>query len=270
LTTAAGAVTGFANLELSVLQGVATLRLTRLAAKNALNMALKQELAEAIAVLADREDVRCLVITGQGNAFSAGGDIGEMALNVDPVASRSRLRALLSTVFIPLAELEMPTIAAVNGHAHGAGLSLALACDLILASDDAVMSCAFSRVGLIPDCGALYFLPRRVPVGIAKELIFTGRRFGAAEALAMGLVNRVVPAAELDDAAAGLAAQMAASATVALGLTKTLLARSLQLGLREMSELEAFGQAVAYSTADHLLARQAFAAKQQPAKFAGC
>lgn len=244
--------------------GVATVTLNRPDAMNALNMGLKRDLAQVVRELADDGDVRCVVFTGAGRAFSAGGDIGEMELNDTPVRSRSRLQVLLRDVFISIAEMEKPTVAAVNGHAHGAGLSLALACDLIVAADTATMSCAFSKLGLLPDCGALYFLPRRLPMSVAKELVFTGRRFSAADALEMGLVNRVVPAGELPDAVRELASGLAAAPTVALGLAKRLLDQSLQSTLPEMAQLEAFGQAVLYTTSDHLAARAAFSRKTTP------
>lgn len=254
----------YANLDIVHDSGVATVTLNRPNAMNALNMDLKLDLANVIGDLADDSSVRCVVFTGAGRSFSAGGDIGEMELNDNPVHSRSRLQVLLRDVFIPLAEMEKPTIAAVNGHAHGAGLSLALACDLILAADDAVMSCAFSKLGLLPDCGALYFLPRRLPISMAKDLIFTGRRFTAKEALEMHLINRVVPAGELLENAQSLGRELASGPTVALGLAKRMLDQSLQSTLHEMSALEALSQAVLYTTSDHLAAREAFSSKSKP------
>jgi 2-(1,2-epoxy-1,2-dihydrophenyl)acetyl-CoA isomerase len=250
------------SYELS--EGVATITLRRVEARNALDMSLKGELAEAVERAGSDAGVRSVILTGEGGAFCAGGDIEEMVLNDTPVTSRARLRKLLADIFIPLHEMEKPTVAAVNGHAHGAGLSLAMACDLIVASEDAVMSCAFTKVGLVPDCGALYFLPRRVTMGVAKDLIFTGRRIKAAEALELGMVNRVVPAGALMEQARALAADLAAGPTVVYGMTKTLLSRSSHLGLRDLAELEAFGQAVAYSTEDHLSARGAFSSKTAP------
>ena len=141
----------YENLLVARHVGVATVTLNRPDSMNALNMGLKGELAQVVAELADDADVRCVVFTGAGRAFSAGGDISEMELNGSPVRSRSRLTVLLRDVVIPLAEMEKPTVAAINGHAHGAGLSLALACDLIVAADTAQLSCAFSKLGLLPD-----------------------------------------------------------------------------------------------------------------------
>lgn len=244
--------------------GVATITLNRPEARNALNMDIKGALADAIAWAASEPAARAVVITGAGDAFSAGGDIKEMALNDTPVTSRARLQKLLATVFVPLSLMEKPTVAAVNGAAHGAGLSLALACDIILVADDAKLSCAFTKVGLLPDCGSLYFLPRRVGVGVAKELIFTGRALSAAEAVELRLANRSVPKAELLSTAHELASSFASSATVALGLAKRLLDQSSQSTLGQMSELEALAQAVLFATDDHLAARTAFAAKEKP------
>ncbi|GAC1608905.1 MAG: enoyl-CoA hydratase [Mycobacteriales bacterium] len=244
--------------------GVATVTLNRPDARNALNMDLKRSLADTFAALADDPAVRCVVVTGAGAAFCAGGDVVEMELNDTPTHSRARLQLLLRDVFQPLAEMEKPTVAAVNGHAHGAGLSLALACDLIVAADTAVMSCAFMRIGLLPDCGALYFLPRRLPVSLVKDLVLTGRTFSAEEALEMRLINRVVPAGELRAEAQRLATQLAAGPTVALGLAKRLLDQSLHSTWSQMATLEALGQAVCYSTNDHLAARAAFAERSRP------
>lgn len=249
-------------------RGVATLVLRRPEAKNAMNMVLKRDLAAAIALLKRDDDVRAVIVTGSGDAFCAGGDIVEMELNDRPTSSRDRLRYLLEDLYIPLAEMEKPTVAAINGHAHGSGLSLAMCCDVVVASEAAVLSCAFAKVGLVPDCGALYFLPRRVGIGVAKELVFSGRRVKAPEALSLGLVDRVVPAAELAGTAAQMAQAFAAMPTRALGMAKRLLDTSTSSSLREMAELEAYAQSVAYSTSDHLAARQAFTTKA-PATYTG-
>lgn len=252
------------RIEYTVDAGVATIRLARPEARNAMDMLLKRELAAAVRAASEDPQVRAVVVTGTGGAFCAGGDIEEMTANDSPVNSRSRLRTLLADVFIPLAGMEKPTIAAVNGHAHGSGLSLALACDLMIVSEDASLSCAFAKMGLVADCGSLYFLPRRLPMPVVKELIFTGRRLTAKEAVELGLANRAVPAASLAEETQTLAREVAAMPTTALGIAKTLLARSHQLGLHDMSELEPFAAAVAYSTDDHHAARTAFAARSTP------
>lgn len=257
----------YSDLLVSHSDSVATLTLNRADAMNALNMNLKEELAAALNDISRDSEVRAVVITGNGKAFSAGGDISEMALNTSPAVSRSRLQKLLADIFIPLSNMEKPTIAAVNGHAHGAGLSLALACDMIIASENASMSCAFSKLGLLPDCGSMYFLPRRVSMNIAKELIFTGRRFSAQEALEMGLINRVVSSENLSTSVHEMATGLAAGATVAFGIAKSIINRSLESSLEQIADLEAHGQALLYTTEDHMAARTAFAAKSSPVFF---
>lgn len=254
----------YSDLELGVSNGVATITLNRIDAMNALNMSLKADLAAAVAEVAHNPEVRAVLITGNGKAFSAGGDIAEMSLNSSVTISRERLQKLLADIFIPLHNLEKPTIAAVNGHAHGAGFSLALACDLIVASESAIFSCAFSKIGLLPDCGSMYFLPRLIPLNLAKDLIFTGRRFNAEEAKQMGIVTQVFPADALLSEATKIAEGLASGPTIAFGLTKKILNQSLESSLSEIAELEAYGQATLYTTEDHLAARAAFAAKETP------
>ena len=254
----------FEDLTLAISDGVATITLNRVDAMNSLNMSLKGELTRAIAQISHDPQVRAVLITGNGKAFSAGGDIGEMALNTSVTVSRERLQKLLADIFIPLHQLEKPTIAAVNGHAHGAGLSLALACDIIVASDSAQFSCAFSKIGLLPDCGSMYFLSRIIGMNIAKELIFSGRRFSASEAKELGIVNHVYSADQLMVEANKLALEFASGPTKAFGLAKKIINRSLESTLAEIAELEAYGQATLYTTEDHKSAKEAFANKSLP------
>lgn len=244
--------------------GVGLISINRPSARNALNMEVKRALADVIVRAGDDESVRAVVLTGADGVFCSGGDIAEMALNDSPPRSRSRLAWLLAEVAVALAELEKPTVAAIEGHAHGAGLSLALACDVIITAEDAQLSCAFTAMGLVPDCGALYFLPRRLPMGIAKEVVFTGRRFSGADAVAMGLANSATAPGEALATARALAERLAAGATVALGLAKRLLEASTSSTLRELAQAEAFAQAITYSTQDHLAAREAFLNKSRP------
>lgn len=247
---------------LEIDEGVATITLNRPEAMNALNLQLKGELATTIADLAVRSDVRSVLITGAGKAFCSGGDIKEMDPDRTAVVSRQRLTKLLGEIFIPLSRMEKPVIAAVNGHAHGAGLSLALAADVIYAADSALFSLAFARLGLVPDSCALYFLPRRLAVDKAKELIFSARRFDANEAHELGLVTRVFPDGEMFDAARALAREYAKGPTIALGLAKRLIDQSTTLGMEDMAQLEIYAQGVAISTADHAEGIHAFEEKR--------
>lgn len=254
----------FETVDVSVEQGVARVVMNRPDALNALNMQLKEELAEVWRALADSSEVRAVLLTGAGRAFSTGGDIKQMDPDRGPEVTRQRMAKLLRDTVIPLARLDKPVLAAVNGHAHGLGLSLALACDIVYAAQSAVLSMAFTRVGLAPDGGASYFLPRLVGLSRAKELMFTGRRLSAQEALELGLVSRVLPDEQLMPAAGDLAAELAAGATVAIGAAKRLLNESSMHTIEEMSELEAFGQAVAMSSDDHREGIAAFAERRKP------
>ncbi len=255
----------YETLELSVEAGVATVRLNRPDARNALNALLKAELAELIERFAVDREVRAVLLTGNGPAFCAGGDIKEMDPDRSPDEARRRMRTILRQIYLPLAQLEKPVVAAVNGHAHGAGVSLALAADIIVASEEAVLSLAFSRVAVVPDSGALYFLSRQLGRSQAKDLLFTGRSLTAIEALEIGLVNRVVPHADLEVAANELARTLAEGPTVALGLAKRLLDQAPSMSFEDMVELEAYAQGVAMSTRDHREAVTAFREKRPPA-----
>ena len=244
--------------------GVATLTLNRPDVLNALNLALKAELAERIAELGKRRDVRAIVLTGSGRAFCSGGDIREMDPGRTPADTRERLLALHRTLFTPLAAIEKPVIAAVNGTAVGAGLSLALACDLIFAAERAVFGAVFSSRGLVPDAGAAFRLVRYVGVSRAKELAFSGRLFGAGEALQLGLVQRVIADADLLRETQAYAASLASGATLALGLTKRLLDLAPTSTQDEMVEHEIGAVIQAIGTADHAEALAAFGEKRKP------
>jgi 2-(1,2-epoxy-1,2-dihydrophenyl)acetyl-CoA isomerase len=252
-------------LQLSIEEGVATVRLNRPAARNALNVQLKGELAHVIERFAVDDGVRAVVLTGNGVAFCAGGDITEMDPDRTPDAARRRMRTILRQIYLPLAQLEKPVVAAINGHAHGAGVSLALAADILVASEDAILSLAFGRVAVVPDSGVLYFLSRQLGRSQAKDLLFTGRRLTATEALQIGLVNRVVPHADLEAATLELARTLAAGPTVAFGLAKRLLDQAPSMSFEDMVELEAYAQGIAMSTDDHREAVAAFRQKRQPA-----
>jgi 2-(1,2-epoxy-1,2-dihydrophenyl)acetyl-CoA isomerase len=249
-------------LGVQVEDGLAILTLQRPEALNALNMDLKVALAEWLAGARFDESIRAVLLTGSGRAFCAGGDLSEMDPDRTPDQARQRQDHLLRSVFRPLASFPKPVVAAVNGHAHGGGLSLALACDIVIAAESTPMSLGFVNRGLVPDCGILHFLPRMVGAARAKELLLTGRRFDAHEALQMGLIARVVPADQLMQEAIATANSLAHGATIALGMTKSLVDQSWQLTFEQMSELEAFSHAVCRPSADHREGLVAFAEKR--------
>jgi 2-(1,2-epoxy-1,2-dihydrophenyl)acetyl-CoA isomerase len=255
----------FETLLYAVDDGVATLTLNRPQALNAFSSAMQRELAAAIPMIAADDNVLCVILTGAGRAFCAGGDMNDMAdADPSPLCGRNRLRSMLHNVFAPLIRMETPVIAAVNGVAVGAGFNLALAADIALVDENAVMSQIFVQVGLVPDTGGLHLLTRLIGLNRAKELCFTGRKLTGREAAEYGLVNRALPATELMPAARHLARQIADGPAAAIGMTKSLLNLSATASFDEMMEFEAYAQAIALSTTDHREGVQAFREKRRP------
>jgi 2-(1,2-epoxy-1,2-dihydrophenyl)acetyl-CoA isomerase len=254
-----------AVLDVSIEDGLAVLTLNRPEAMNALNLELKRALADWLAHARYDTSVRAVLLTGNGRAFCAGGDLKEMDPARAATEAMRRQDELLRGVYLPLARLPIPVVAAVNGHAHGGGLTLALACDIVIASEAAPMSLGFVQRGLAPDCAALYFLPRLVGTARTKELVLTARPFTAQEALTMGLIAEVVPAEDLLARGRDLAGGLARGATVALGLAKSLIEQSWTATLDEFADLESYSQAVSRSTRDHQEGVEAFWQKRAPA-----
>lgn len=258
----------YETVKVDVVDNLATVTLNRPEALNALNMQLKEELAEVWRVLADDPEVRAVLLTGEGRAFSTGGDIKQMDPDRGAETTRRRMAKLTREVVIPLARMDKPVIAAVNGHCHGLGLGIALACDIIYTAESAVLSMAFTRVGLAPDGCASYFLSRAVGLVAAKELMFTGRRLSAEEALEMRLINFVVPDDELMATATEAATTLAHGATIGISAAKRALNEAGLHTIEEQAEIEAFGQAIAMTSEDHREGIAAFAEKR-PANFQG-
>ncbi len=250
-------------MRYEVRDAVATMTLDRPEALNALDVALRRDLVAAVREAGRDSAVRVVVVTGGGRAFCAGQDLRETADR--PGASfADLLRETYNPLILALRGLEKPVIAAVNGVAAGAGASLAFACDLRIAAESASFLLAFGRVGLIPDSGATWFLPRLVGPGRAAELMFTTDPLSAVDAERYGLVNRVVPDDRLVDETMLLAGRLAAGAPRALALAKRALNRSLETGLAEALEYEAALQGVAGRTADHGEGVAAFVEKRAP------
>jgi 2-(1,2-epoxy-1,2-dihydrophenyl)acetyl-CoA isomerase len=247
--------------------GVLTLTLNRPDALNSFTVELKEALLAALKDAARDEKVRVLIVTGAGRAFSAGQDLKERQ---DPGAADlgTELRARYNPIILAMRRLEKPIIGAINGVAAGAGLSLALACDIRLAADTASFIEVFGRVGLVPDTGSSWFLPRLVGYARAAEMAFTADPVDAATAERIGLVNRVVPAADLLTEAQALAARLASAAPLALGLAKRALNRALEANLEQALEFEAQLQAIAGRSGDYKEGVAAFVEKRPP-KFEG-
>jgi 2-(1,2-epoxy-1,2-dihydrophenyl)acetyl-CoA isomerase len=246
---------------------VATVRMNNAAKLNALSETMTRELVGALESLSGDPGVRAVVLTGEGRGFCAGADLGGMADEYRG-GGRARPSDLLDEGYAKIVRLMVeapkPVIAAVNGVAAGAGLSLALACDLRIASEAATFSMAFVRIGLVPDSGASYFLPRIVGAAAALELSITGDRIDAERALRLGLVSRLAPAESLQDDAAALAAELAALPTKAIDLTKRLLRDAASLSLDEALALESRVQDEATQTEDHREGVLAFLDKRAP------
>jgi 2-(1,2-epoxy-1,2-dihydrophenyl)acetyl-CoA isomerase len=241
--------------------GVATVTLDRPDALNAQTRASRRALIGDLRVLSADTAVRCVVLTGAGRAFCAGQDLREpdALTDVDVV-----IRETYIPIVDALVDMPKPVVAAINGPAAGAGLSIALACDLRYMADDAVLMLAFSNIGLVPDCGGTWLLVRAVGHARAFELAATGRRVHADEALALGLVQRVLPRNEVLPAAHALARELAARPTLALGWTKRLLRAAERSALADVMELEAQLQASAVTTHDHAEGVAAFLEKREP------
>ncbi|MCC8397449.1 enoyl-CoA hydratase/isomerase family protein [Paraburkholderia sp. MMS20-SJTR3] len=242
--------------------GIATLTLNRPRQKNALDMSMRVGLREAIYAIRHDRAVRALVLCGAGEDFCAGGDL--RAMNVASAEDgRNRLDDLHGWVGM-LLDLDRPVIGAVDGVAYGAGFSLALTADFVLATPRARFCMPFMKVGLVPDCGAFYTLPRVVGMARAKELVFTAREVGAQEAQQIGAVFEIVEPDALRVRAQRIAASLASASPVAFGLAKRALNQSLGADLRGMLELESAAQGIAFSTAFHQEAVQRFKDKTTP------
>lgn len=228
---------------------------------NPLDLVMREELKDAFSDIGKDKTIRVVVMTGAGKAFCAGGDVTTME-GIKAPAGRDRMKSVQEIVRL-MTTLEKPIIAAVNGFATGAGLNIALACDIIIASENAKFRESFVMIGLIPDLGGFYSLSLRVGVPRAKELMFTGRLFDAREADAMGLVNKVVPHAELETEVMELARQLANGPSRVYAMIKSAL-NLWPMNLQAFLELEANLQSVAFATQDFDEGRRAFLEKRKP------
>jgi 2-(1,2-epoxy-1,2-dihydrophenyl)acetyl-CoA isomerase len=260
---AAGSAPEFDALRYDATDGVATITLDRPEALNALTVALKGQLLAALAAAGRDGNVRSVILTGAGRAFCAGQDLRER-LEPDAAPLEVEIRERYNPLVMAMRSLPKPIIAAVNGVAAGAGASLAFAADIRLAAEGASFALAFGRVGLVPDSGATWLLPRLVGASRAAELALANAVVSADEALRMGLVSRVVPAGSLLEAAFEVASRVADSAPLAVALTKRALQRSLEATWTEALEYEADLQGVAGRTADHAEGIRAFVEKRRP------
>jgi 2-(1,2-epoxy-1,2-dihydrophenyl)acetyl-CoA isomerase len=260
----------FEQLRLDVVDHVATVVLDRPASLNALDRRLTSELITVLTDLDGDEAVRAIVLTGSGRGFCAGADVSDLAAaaeggaEVGPAGLRRMMRASSARLARLLLDVETPMVAAVNGPCAGAGMGLALACDFVIAAEDAVFSLVFVERGLVPDYGLTWLLPRMIGLRRARELALLGGRLPAAEAAAAGLITEAVPAADLTDRADALARRLADGPGVALRLMKRLLADAGELDHATAIDREFTAQALCFSTADAMEGAMAFLEKRPP------
>jgi len=258
---------GYETLIVDQTGPIATITLNRPEARNALDFAMRRELLAALDEIEANPAARVVVLTGAGGHFCAGGDVKTMRRRLTAAEGKGRVE-LLNRAVLRLVNFPLPTIAMVEGYAVGAGSNLALCCDLIVASDRAKFGEVFNKIGLAVDGGGTWLLPRLVGLARAKELVFTGDIIDAAEALRIGLVNRVVHAADLAATTRALAEKIAAGPPLALRLDKQALNRAACTDLAAALETEAFSQALAVASDDHQEGVSAFFDKRPP-KFIG-
>jgi 2-(1,2-epoxy-1,2-dihydrophenyl)acetyl-CoA isomerase len=245
-------------------EGVATVSFNRPEVYNALNDGITYELQDALKAIAKDDEVRVVVLTGVGKAFCSGQDLKDSSKQ----GKRSFMDSLhkrYNPIVAAMRSLPKPIVCRLNGVAAGAGCSLALACDIIVASEEATMIEVFVNIGLVPDSGSAYFLPKLVGMAKAFELCSMSQRIKAQEALQLGLVNKVVAASELDEAVKQYTDYFAFAPTKAIGLIKKMLNKSTTASLDEMLEYEAYCQEIAGATHDHKEGVQAFLEKRKPA-----
>jgi 2-(1,2-epoxy-1,2-dihydrophenyl)acetyl-CoA isomerase len=263
------AMPSFQTLLYAVSNGVCTITLNRPEVYNALNEQMKKELNEALKEAEKDPNVRCLVLRGAGDkAFCSGQDLKEHAGKDTRRSLKESLEKSYNPMIRKMRNMEKPIIGMINGVAAGAGLSIALACDMRIMADHAKLIEVFIRIALVPDSGSHWFLTRLVGMGKAFEYAALGNDITAAEAERVGLVNKVVPAAELESATMAIAEKLATAPTKSIGLIKRALNKALSSDLDSLLDYEAYLQEIASLTEDHREGVQAFLEKR-PAQFKG-
>jgi 2-(1,2-epoxy-1,2-dihydrophenyl)acetyl-CoA isomerase len=245
---------------------VALVTINNQARKNALTLEMRQALLDAFRSFATEDAVRAVVLSGAGDAFCAGADVTAMG-GRDVAASRMRMRtmhALISAVH----GLDKPVVAAIRGPAVGIGFGLAMASDLALAAPSAKFAQVFRRIGLAPDAGTIWFLARQMGFARAKELVFSGRTVESEEALALGLVQRIVPDDQVLDAALEQAREYAEGPTLALAMAKQMFASSVAPSLEQFLDIELLVQPALMQSSDHAEGTASFKEKREP-RFTG-
>ncbi|MGE0800062.1 MAG: enoyl-CoA hydratase/isomerase family protein [Lautropia sp.] len=256
------------TIAVEIREHTAILRICRPRVRNALDDATRIAMVAALDAVNANPEIRALVVTGEGQAFCSGGDIHAMQERARAPASEvafngwSRQQRTHQAVAM-LHSLPKTTIAAVNGAAAGLGADLAIACDFVIASPAATFAWSYVRRGLTPDGGGMYFLPRRIGLSRAKDLIFTGRTIAVEEAQALGIVDRTAEADDLIDEACNWAGDLSRYHGPALALTKSIMTRSFESGVEEIFSQGSQAQGICYTTREHQSAIAAFLAKRK-------
>jgi 2-(1,2-epoxy-1,2-dihydrophenyl)acetyl-CoA isomerase len=259
---------GYTTVLVQRVGAVATITLNRPEARNALDLAMRRELLDVLDDVERDEEARVVVLTGAGGHFCAGGDVKTMReKRHTPAEGRARVE-LLNRMVVRLVDFPRPTLAMVDGVAVGAGCNLALCCDVVVASDRARFGEVFGKIGLVPDGGGTWLVSRAVGLARAKELVFTADIIDAAEALRIGLVSRVVVAAELERQTRALAERIAAGPPAALAMAKRMMNRAATSDLESALQMEAYAQGIAIASEDHQEGLASFFDKRA-ARFSG-
>ena len=254
-------------LTFRVEQGIATISLNRPEVYNALNDEITFELQSALKEVAKDESIRVVILTGEGKAFCAGQDLKASAAS-GKRSFKESLHKRYNPIIRAIRALPKPVLCRLNGVAAGAGCSLALACDMIIASEEATLIEVFVNIGLVPDSGSTFFLPRLVGMARAFELCAMGTKVKADEAVNLGLISKAVPHDHLDDAVKQYTDYFANAPTKSIGLIKKMLNKSADATLDEMLDYEAYCQEIAGASADYQEGVSAFIEKRKP-RFTG-
>jgi len=256
----------FENLILDITEGLATITFNRPDRLNALNAGLKADILAAVRKIGKRHSgVRCLLLTGAGRGFCAGADLAESNLGGQGVDSGSMLMDTYHPILQELAALEMPVVSAVNGVAAGAGMSLAIAADIVVAAKSAYFLQAFINIGLVPDAGSTYVLPRLIGDARARAMMMLGEKLDAETAASWGLIHSVVDDNDLMDKTLEIASKLAAGPTLALSAIRKLMASTATNGFSQQLQAEAMSQRMASQTSDCVEGVTAFIQKRKAA-----